>query len=218
MKVQPLDVFNFSPSRTENDKDWVYKDISDDIQLFFEISVTSTNVQLQNISVRLANKETGETCSTINLAEKNIIKLIESKHQVRKYQNLNEKFFLFWQIKDLKRNGLINFDYPINLVDDFEINISLPSRITTEDVFSIVLEGRHAQPVEGQSKFELFVENRESSNQYLIDGDTKFFFDLKFRKIFIMKFYEQDEYPIYIIVRVPKLKKAYLYRKNIIVT
>lgn len=97
------------------DSDWEFIDISDTLQFFFEINIKFTNVASQSIVVYLRNKLTNKQLSKIRFVDKNIIKFSEERENLKHLQNLNQKYELYWELKENKRNGIIHFNKPIQL-------------------------------------------------------------------------------------------------------
>jgi hypothetical protein len=105
--------------------DGVYKyiDISDQVQLFYEIELKNHSFSFQNIEISLLKKETGETIDKINFSEKNIVKVVNSKQELSNVDNLNKIYELVWSIKENNRNGIIQYDFPI------VINVGLKAKL-----------------------------------------------------------------------------------------
>lgn len=98
-----------------SDEKYKYIDISDEVQLFYEIDMKFTNVAFQKIEIRLINKQSQVEVDCINFSEKNVVKVVNSKQEIREIDNLNKKYELVWSIKENNRNGVIQYDFPIIL-------------------------------------------------------------------------------------------------------
>lgn len=92
-----------------------YIDISDEVQLFYQIDMKFANVAFQNIEIELVDKETGRDVDRINFAEKNVVKVVHSKAELGAVANLSQKYELVWRIRENNRNGVIQYDFPIVL-------------------------------------------------------------------------------------------------------
>ena len=112
-QLTPIDFY--SGKNLDLDSDWKFIDISDTLQYYFEINVKFTNIATQSIIVCLRNKETNKEEARIRLVDKNIIKFSEDRSLLRNLDNLNQKYELYWELKENQRNGIIYFDHPIVL-------------------------------------------------------------------------------------------------------
>lgn len=214
VRVNLIDLYTISSN--DNTGDVRFRDISDEIQLFFEIDIKFSNIASQNILISLKNRETNQILSTITLIDKNIIKLVEMKSSLQNYSNLNEKYMLLWEIKDSKRNGIVNFDYPIIFPSEFDVSIKTESPLAIKSPVKMIVTGTSKEEIKSPFTFEMMIETKGNS-KFLIEGDTKFIFEKDFKKEFTVFFCDADEYSIFIIIRLKEEGKAYISRKHLLV-
>lgn len=112
-EARPTIIDFYGISNLEFHDDYKYKDISDEIHMYFEVNIKFSNITNENITVALKSKDDDRLIEKITLVDKNVLKFTDLKQNLQQLQNLNQKYELVWELKENKREGIIQYDYPI---------------------------------------------------------------------------------------------------------
>lgn len=211
-KLYLIDLFGIS--NLNLDSEWNYIDISDKLQFYFEIEIKFSNIANKNIVIFLRNKQNrNEIVRKIVLVDKNVIKFSESRKEIKKFEDLNEKYELYWEIKENNRSGIIHFSHPLKFDDHFKIDFLFESKnLKCGELFNFTLTGEDFEEKKKIKKCEIIFESKNHS-KILLEGDTIFLFENKFEKNYQIMFTEKDEYFFYAIIKDDTTKEALVYRK-----
>ena len=211
-KLYLIDLFGIS--NLNLDSEWNYIDISDKLQFYFEIEIKFSNISNKNIVIFLRNKQNRKKIvREIILVDKNVIKFSESRKEIKKFEDLNEKYELYWEIKENNRSGIIHFSHPLKFDDFFKMDFSFKNEnLKSGEIFEFILKGEDFGKKLKKKKCEIIFESKNHS-KILLEGDTIFLFENKFEKNFKIMFTEKDEYFFYAVIKDDTTKEALVYRK-----